>query len=75
MYYELTNIDFVCVLHDAPDHNALALNVSKSVMQEAARRIQKMEREIIAWHDAAGVVCCDTPQELKDHLHQLPENY
>lgn len=53
MYDEMTNSDFICVLmekaHPADNPSAEHANL----MDEAARRIRKLEAQVRAWESAA----------------------
>jgi transposase-like protein len=68
MYDEMTNSDFICLLHDYPSAD------QEEVFSEAARRIRKLEAQVRAWESAADNGSgCDTPEGLRNLERQHNE--
>lgn len=70
MYDEMTNSDFICTLLDAahPPEQPSAENAA--LMDEAARRIRKLEAQVREWESAADNGSgCDTPEELRNFIN------
>lgn len=62
---EITNIDFICMLHDAAHPFEQPSAERADLMDEAARRIRNLEAELQAWKRAAdNGAGCDTPEGL-----------
>lgn len=61
----MTNIDFICMLHDAAHPFEQPSAEHADLMEEAAHRIRKLEAQVRAWESAADNGCgCDTPEGL-----------
>lgn len=69
MYDEMTNTDFICTLHE----KAKTDFTNFRILDEAARRIRKLESQVRAWESAveyaSGVT---TPQDLRDFINSIP---
>jgi hypothetical protein len=65
MFDEMTNADFICTLADAAHPFEQPSSEHADLMDEAARRIRKLESQVKAWQKAADNGCgCDTPEGL-----------
>lgn len=71
MYDELTNIDFICLLHEKAHSEDQPSADHANLMDEAAHRIRKLETRLRAWEwvarDSASI---ETPEELEEALQK-----
>ena len=69
MYDEMTNSDFIVLMmkESHPDDNPSAEHAS--LMDEAVRRIRKLDALVIAWESAAEVAGgVETPEDLRSFI-------
>lgn len=65
MYDEMTNQDFICTLFNKAHPDDDPSSECAVLMDEAGRRISRLEAKVIAWESAAEEWGCSTPGELK----------
>ncbi len=63
MYDEMTNSDFICILNDYPSTD------QEEIFKEAARRIRKLEKQIMDWESAADEAGASTPESLRGYIY------
>jgi len=69
MYAEMTNSDFICALADAAHPFEQPSAEHADLMDEAARRIRKLEAQVMAWESAADMASgADTPDGLRNYI-------
>jgi len=70
MYDEMTNQDFICALAEKAHPPDNPSSDHAEMMDEAARRIRKLEAQVRAWESAADNGSgCDTPEGLRNFIN------
>lgn len=68
MYSELTNSDFLCLMIEKAHPRGNPSAEHADLMDEAARRIRKLERLVNDWESAADGAGAATPDELLNFI-------
>ena len=70
MFADMNNADFIFALKNAAHPLNEPSAEHAAIMDEAARRIRKLESQVKAWEKAADNGCgCDTPEGLASFIN------
>ncbi len=69
MYDEMTNSDFICLLAEKAHPSDNPSSEHADIMDEAARRIRRLETQVMAWESAADNASgASTPDGLRNFI-------
>ena len=67
-FSEMSHFNFINMMHDLAHPTDEPSATYAYLMDEAARRIEKLEEQVLAWEASADMAGVDTPDKLVDYI-------
>lgn len=67
-FSEMSHFNFINLMHTLAHPIDDSTAVYAHLMDEAARRIEKLEEQVLAWEASADFAGVDTPDKLVDYI-------
>lgn len=67
-FSEMSHFNFINLMHELAHPNDNPTATYAYLMDEAARRIEKLEEQVLAWEASANFAGVDTPDKLVDYI-------